>query len=229
MDKESIEKQKKIVAVIPAFNEAKKTLGVLSIASEQVDNIIFVDDGSTDNTFEEAKKFGNNVIALRHRLNFGKGSALKTGCEAAIKIGADIIVLMDSDGQHKPIDIPRFVDKINSQDSDIVFGSRKIGKDMPIVMMIGNKMLSIFTSFLFGIYISDTQSGFRAFKSEAYPKIKWNSNRYAVETEIIVNVAKNNLKFSEIEIETIYSDDYKGTTVIDGIRIFINMLIWKIL
>jgi glycosyltransferase involved in cell wall biosynthesis len=219
----------KTVAVIPAFNEGPRIKSVLLKTGKYVDNVVVVDDGSTDNTFEVSNGIAGNIITLRHKINLGKGAAMKTGCEAALKIGADIIIFMDADGQHKPEDIPRFIESIENEKNDIVFGSRKIGKDMPLVMMLGNKFLSIVTSFLFKIYIADTQSGFRAVRADVYPKIKWNSTRYSVETEMVVKVGKKKLKFKEIEIETIYSDNYKGTTFIDGIRIFLNLLIWRII
>jgi len=221
----------KTCVVIPAYNEGDKLIGVLEKAISLADNIIVVDDGSDQKKMAEInfKNISGKIIFLRHRINLGKGAALKTGCEAAIKLGAEIIVLMDADGQHKPEDIPRFVDKLKKDNLDIVFGSRQIGHDMPLMMMLGNKFLSITSSLLFGIYISDTQSGFRAFKSTVYPKIQWNSPRYSIETEMIVNTGKNHLKFGEIEIQTIYHDKYKGTTIFDGLRILINMIIWRIL
>jgi len=168
----------KTVVVIPAFNEGSRIKHVLLKSSKYVDNVVVVDDGSTDNTFEVSSGIAENIITLRHKINLGKGAAMKTGCEVAIKIGADIIILMDADGQHKPEDIPRFIESIKNEKNDIVFGSRKIGKDMPLVMMLGNKFLSIAASFLFKIYIADTQSGFRAMRADVYPKIKWNSARY---------------------------------------------------
>jgi len=219
----------KTVAIIPAFNERSRIKDVLQRAMKYVDVVIVVDDGSTDTTYDVINSINGNIIVLHHKLNLGKGAAMKTGCEASLKIGADIIILMDADGQHKPEDIPRFIESIKNEKNDIVFGSRKIGKDMPLVMMLGNKFLSIATSFLFKIYIADTQSGFRAMRADIYNKIKWNSTRYSVETEMVVKVGKNRLKFEEIEIETIYQDNYKGTTFIDGIRIFLNMLIWRII
>ena len=219
----------KTAVIIPAFNEESRISEVIKKTIDFADFIIVVDDGSGDNTYQVANKFEEKVIALKHKINLGKGAAMKTGCEAAQKKDADLIIFMDADGQHNPKDIPRFIKKFQENDYDIVFGSRKIGKDMPLVMMLGNKFLSISISLLFRLYISDTQSGFRAFKRDVYEKIKWSSNRYAVESEMIVNAAKSKLKVGEIEIATIYKDDYKGTTVLDGIRIFINLLIWRIL
>lgn len=219
---------KKIV-VVPAFNEGPRIKDVLARIEDFVDQVVVVDDGSTDKTAEIAKQVSNKICVLKHRMNLGKGASLKTGCLAALKLGADVIVIMDADGQHKPEDIPRFIKEIEEKGVDIVFGSRKIGKGMPLMMMLGNKFLSIITNILFKIYISDTQSGFRAFKATVFDKIKWNSTRYSVETEMIVRTGKNKLKFDEIEIQTIYHDKYKGTTVFDGLRIFFNLLIWRII
>lgn len=219
----------KTTVVIPAFNEGDSLRQLLLRTVKFVDRVIVVDDGSCEKKRVMADSISEKIIVLRHRINLGKGAALKTGCEAAINLGTDVIIFMDADGQHKPEDIPRFIKKIQEKNVDIVFGSRKINRGMPLMMILGNKFLSLATSLLFGIYVSDTQSGFRAFHGKFYDLIKWNSTRYSVETEMIVNVGKNKLKFNEIGIDTIYNDDYKGTTVFDGLKIFFNMLIWRII
>lgn len=221
-----------VFVVIPVFNESKRIGKVLSTLKQAAPlvRVIVVDDGSGDKTDTLFSSLNDqSVTYLRHKINLGKGCALRTGCEAAIKMGADCIVLMDGDGQHSPEDVLRLVEKLEQEKLDIVFGCRTIGKDMPLVMMLGNKFLSIMTRILFGIYVSDTQSGFRGFTKSAYEKIRWNSKRYDAETEMIVNTGKAKLKFGDIQIKTIYNDNYKGTTVLDGIRIFINMLTWRIL
>lgn len=219
----------KTIVVIPAFNESKYISSILCNVINFVDKIVLIDDGSTDRTSEVARNINDKIIVLKHRINLGKGAALKTGCLAALKLGADIIVTMDADGQHKPEDIPRFLKEIQEKNTDIVFGSRKIGRNMPLMMTLGNKFLSVIIKFLFRVYISDTQSGFRAFRANIFDKIRWNSHNYSVETEMIVNAGKNKLRYSEIIIDTIYHDKYKGTTIFDGIRIFFNLLIWKII
>lgn len=218
-----------VFAVIPSLNEGTRLNDVVRQALNHVDHVIVIDDGSNQQHAVQLNEFDKRVVSLRHRINLGKGAALRTGIEAAIQLGAEFIIFLDADGQHNPVEIPNFLNKIRNENLDIVFGSRTIGKDMPLVMMLGNKFLSIATSLLFGIYISDTQSGFRCIRANAYPQLRWQSSRYAVETEIIVNTARHKLRFGEIRIQTIYHDDYKGTTIIDGIRIFINMLKWKIL
>ncbi len=210
--------------IIPSFNEKKNITEIIVRSKLICDNIVVVDDGSNDNTSELAKK--EDVIVLTHPLNLGKGAALKTGCEYAIFKNASILIVMDADGQHKPEDIPRFIEAL--KDKDIVFGSRKLNKKMPFIFRLGNNFLSTISSLLFGIYIKDTQSGFRAFKSSIYPLIKWDANDYSMESEMIANVGKHKLKFKEITIDTIYGDKYKGTTVIDGLKIGLRMLKMKV-
>src|SRR3989344_142152 len=214
----------KICIVIPAYNE-EKTIKDIIQRSEKHGYVIVVDDGSTDLTYKNAKSAD---LLLKHVVNMGKGLALKTGVEASIGKKADIIVTIDADGQHKPEDIPVLLNTLKKKKLDIVIGSRPTDKNMPFILKVGNKFLYSAFKFLFHVNIKDTQSGFRVFKSKIYKKIEWESSSYAVETEMLVNVGKYDLKYEEVPIETRYSSTYKGTTVIDGIKIFLNMLYWKI-
>ncbi len=216
--------KEKIFAVIAAKDESKHISDVVKDTKKYVDRVIVVDDGSVDSTKKAAESAGATV--LRHLVNLGKGAALKTGCEYALSDGADIIILLDADGQHEPKEIPKFISKL--RENDIVFGSRKRSKNMPVVLRFGNWILYAVTRILFNMDIQDSQSGFRAFRKEIYPKIRWRSSNYSVESEMIAKVGKERLKYSEITINTIYSDKYKGTTIIDGIKILGNMLWWKI-
>jgi glycosyltransferase involved in cell wall biosynthesis len=216
-----------VAAVIPARNESKHIAEVVSKARQYVDYVIVVDDGSRDNTFGLAKSVGGNVIAVQHTVNLGKGAALKTGCEAASRLQADVIVCMDADNQHKPEMIPQFVQTLTDRKVDIIFGMRQFNRHMPMMMLIGNHALSKVVNWFFHVVVHDTQSGFRAFTREAFYKLQWESDGYEAETEMIVRMSEQRLKYSELEIDTIYHDDYKGTTVLDGIRIFLYILRWK--
>lgn len=216
-----------VTAVIPAHNESKHIVNVLTRARQFVDYLVVVDDGSRDNTFALVQALGGNVIALRHSINLGKGAAMKTGCEAAIMLKSDVIVCMDADGQHNPEHIPQFTSILKTQPIDIVFGSREFNNRMPFVMMMGNYLLSAMINWLFHMKIHDSQSGYRAFTSLAYQQLKWDSTGYQAETEMIARASEAHLRYAEIDIETIYHDSYKGTTVIDGLRIFLNILRWK--
>ena len=218
-------KNSKIWAVIPAYNEEKSIAKVVRKAKNFVGKVVVVDDGSADRTSPSAE--GEGAIVLRHLVNMGKGAALKTGCDFAVKKGAEYIIVLDADAQHNPDNIPRFSEKLGKY--DIVFGYRKLSGKMPFILRVGNKFISGTAKLLFGIALNDTQSGYRAFSREAYKKIRWNASDYSMETEMISRVGKQKLKYVQIPIETIYSDKYKGTTILDGIKIVMNMFWWKIL
>src|SRR5258708_14351967 len=143
----------KIAVVVPAYNENKRISKVLEKLVDTNLPIIVVDDGSKDQTFNTVKGF--KVIALRHKVNLGKGADLKTGAQAAFSLGAQAVVIMDSDGQHKVEELPKFIQLINSGKYDIVIGSRNLSHGVPLIRYLGNKFASIFIRFLFNIYVSD--------------------------------------------------------------------------
>lgn len=215
--------KQKIIAVIPAYNEEKYIQKVIEETKKYVDDVIVVDDASKDKTNQLARQAG--AIVLRHEVNLAKGGALKTGCDAAIQLGADVIVTLDGDGQHDPNEIPKLIKGL--EEHELIIGARKFNENMPMQSKIGNITLSKFSKMLFHTNISDTQTGFRAFKSSAYSKILWESTGYEVETEMIKNINKNKVDFSEVEVKTIYNDNYKGTTPMDGAKIALNMIKWR--
>ena len=100
---------------------------------------------------------------------------------------------------------------------------------MPAVLRFGNWFINFATKILYSMDLKDTQSGYRALTADAYKKVRWKANDYSMESEMIANAGKNHLKYKEIPIQTIYSDKYKGTTVIDGIKIVSKMIWWKLI
>ncbi|MBU4493174.1 MAG: glycosyltransferase family 2 protein, partial [Nanoarchaeota archaeon] len=157
-------KLNKVWVVIPAHDEEKHIEKVVKKTKRFAKNILVVDDGSKDKTAIIAERSG--AFVLRHIVNLGKGVALKTGCEYAIKNGAEKIVALDADGQHDPKEIPEFVKALDN--ADIVFGYRRLNKNMPFVLRYGNWFIFFITKLLFGLKIVDTQCGYRAFKSRVY-------------------------------------------------------------
>jgi len=209
--------------IIPAHNEGRH-IGDVVKKAKAFGSVIVVDDGSKDATGAAAKAHGAEVIS--HIINMGKGAALKTGCDRAVKDGASQLVVLDADSQHDPEEIPQFLAALKS--ADMVFGYRAFSKEMPVILRLGNWAISKMTRILFGVKINDTQSGYRAFTADAYQKIRWASSSYSMESEMIANMAKHNLKYSQVPIKTIYADRYKGTTIIDGIKIVMNLLWWRL-
>ena len=215
----------KIIAIIPAFNEEKHIEDIINRTKKCVDKIIVVDDGSADSTYKKSKSAD---IILRHIVNLGKGAALKTGFLTALKNNADIIITLDADGQNNPEDIPKFIEALEKHKADIVVGARKFNKNMPVIFRLGNWGLRKIFHALFKLNVNDCQSGFRAVRANIYPKIKWQSTNYSVEAEMLANAGRNNLRCIEVPIATKYLNRYKGTTIVDGINIFLQMVIWRL-
>jgi len=215
-------KSGKVFAVIPGF-DVEKTVGkVVEETKKYVDKIIYVDDGSFDNSAKIAKKAG--ALVVRYKPNMGKGFALRTGIKTAIGLGADIIITLDSDGQHYPKYIPQFL-KTLREGYDVVIGSRYAGRFYTFPRnVIGNFGLNFITNFLsYGPqnlfrhkWLGDTQSGYRAFKAEVLKKMNLKSNRYEIEGELTFEIAKN--KLNVIEIPIITKARIKGVTIIDGLN-----------
>lgn len=217
-----------IQIVMPEHNEGSRIISVLEELSKSNFKVVVVDDGSTDNSniLIQKKKF-KNVTLLTHKINLGKGSALKTGCEYAFDRGADAVIMMDSDGQHAVADLSKFVEKFETGKYDVIFGSRNLGMGMPFIRFAGNKTASVIVNLVFGIYVSDLISGYRGLTKRGYEKTKWESTGYGVETEMVIKVKRNNLKYCEIPVETIYFDNYKGVSILDAFGVFINLIYWK--
>lgn len=211
--------------IIPARNEQTHLPSVIKAVQTYCQNIIVVNDGSHDQTAQNAAQTG--AIILSHKVNLGKGAALKTGCEYALSRGATHLIVMDADGQHDPKEIPPLLNAL--QEHDIAFGVRTMPKSMPLVMRFGNTFINKTLTFFHNINIKDSQCGYRAFTAQAYPKICWDAQDYFVETEMTIRAGKQKLKYTTIPIQTIYNDKYKGTTVLDGITIVSKMISAKLL
>ena len=210
--------------VIPAFNEEKYIGRVIEDVKKYTSNIIVVDDGSVDGTYEKASK--HEVCVFRHILNRGVGVATFTGIHAAEQRDAEIVITIDGDGQHSASDIPTIVEPILKGEADVVIGSRFLGdyKGMPLSKMIGNRFLNQLTRLIFRMKSTDTQSGFRAFNRKAVSLIDSRIDGYGFCMEIFHEIKRHNLTFKEVPIRTNYLDRNKGTTAFDGIKIFLNLL-----
>ncbi len=194
-----------VAAVIPGYNE-EETIGfVIKETEKHVDEVIYVDDGSTDGTVGIAQELDATV--LEYGKNVGKGYALRTGFRRALWEGYDTIVSLDSDGQHDPAYIPNFLRSLEK--ADMVLGSRYAGRPYTIPRnVLGNFGLNFITNILSygpqglfrGQWLKDTQTGFRAFRAEALEKMDLRSNEYSIESEMVYEAAINELEVVEIPI-----------------------------
>ncbi|MGB9749130.1 MAG: glycosyltransferase family 2 protein [Candidatus Woesearchaeota archaeon] len=226
----------RIFIVVPAYNEKKSITKVLkSLKSKGYNNIIVVDDGSRDKTYSLAKR--EHVVVLKHRINRGLGGALNTGITAALKLGADIIVTFDADGQHSVYDIPKMTEPIIRGEADFVVGSRFLNEPLFAhkklivkIRRLGIFVLNILTFMLYGIRTTDSQSGFRAFSREAASKIKITANRMEVSSEFFREVKESNLRYKEAPIRTIYTEYSlkKGQRLLNGFKIILKLIFRKI-
>ncbi|MEA1966497.1 MAG: glycosyltransferase family 2 protein [Euryarchaeota archaeon] len=218
-----------VVAVLPAYNEEIAIGSVVLRTEECVDEVIVIDDGSTDKTVQIAEAAGARVIS--HDDNMGKGAALKTGFNIESKNGADIIVTLDSDGQHNPDEIPHLIAPILAGEADIVNGSRYIngnGKNTPAYRRIGQRILDCATNVNTGQSITDTQSGFRAFAAHTLPVFRFKSNGLAIESEMLADAAKAGLRVKEVEIGVRYDVDCSTENPVShGVGV-LNTVIWLI-
>jgi glycosyltransferase involved in cell wall biosynthesis len=193
-----------IVAIIPAFEEAK-TIGQILLTTEKfVDKIIVIDDGSSDFTGDIAKRMG--FATLKHDSNQGKGAALRTGVEyAKTHVAFDILVTLDADLQHDPADIPRIVEPIIDGSADLVIGVRPMdSKIMPRDRIAGNKLFDAMSNKLDGEKLHDTQSGFRAYSASAIGKIHFVENGMAIESQTFIDAKSAGLRIREVPVSTTY-------------------------
>lgn len=211
-----------ITVILPAYNEEVSIGSIVLLTRFYADNVIVVDDGSSDRTAEVARKAGAEVII--HEVNQGKGGALKTGFTAAADLGADIIVTMDSDGQHNPVDIPKLVAPIIEGSADMVNGSRYLNgldKNTPIYRRVGQIILDRFTNMNSGLRITDSQSGFRAFAASTKDIFRFNSQGMTIESEMLADAGKSCLRIKEVEIGVRYDGD---CSTVNPIKYFIEVL-----
>lgn len=189
----------KTIAIIPAFNEESTIENIIKGTSKYVDEILVINDGSTDLTTDNARKTGATVID--NIVNRGLGKTIKRGYDEAIKRRADIIVQIDADGQYDPEEIPKLIKPILENRADLVLGSRleNLKYEMPWVKRNGNKAFTWLIRHLTGADIKDGQTGFRAVRKEVFETIELDGD-FTYTQEMIVKASKEGWRIGNVPI-----------------------------
>ncbi|OGF21172.1 hypothetical protein A2316_03500 [Candidatus Falkowbacteria bacterium RIFOXYB2_FULL_38_15] len=219
----------KVVAVIPAFNEEKTIFDVISDVKKYVDEVIVVDDGSSDDTLACAEKGG--AIVCSHFINRGQGAALETGKQVALLRNADIIIHYDADGQFLPEEIKSMIEPIVAGRVEVVLGNRFLKSAIPPFkkfLLGGGILLTRLTS---GLKLGDTHNGFRALSSSAAQKIIIEHNRMAHASEILDKIGKFNLRCVEVPVTLKYfpSAVRRGQRFPDYLKILFDLFLGRML
>lgn len=196
---------KYLCVIIPTYNNAGTIHNVIIETSNYIPNIIVVNDGSTDSTNDILYNIDIPITIVSYAQNRGKGYALKEGFKKAIELGYKFAITIDSDGQHKPSDIPKLIKAEENNLGAIIIGSRNL-KDK--IISKGSVFANKFSNFWFFVqtakYLPDTQTGFRLYPLD---KIYWKNlitNRYESELELLVFAKWNNVPIKSVEIDVIY-------------------------
>ncbi len=220
-----------LIAVIPAYNEGTRVGNVVAAAMRHVDVVVVVDDGSSDDTALRAQEAGARVI--RHTENSGAGAATMTGIEAARRMGATAVVTLDADEQHDPADIPRLLDPIQKNAADIVFANRfgvrpdGKGNRIPTIRRIFNGIGNVVTLFATGMWVQDSQSGYKVFGSKALAQVDLRMRGFEFCTEIVSEAAQHKWRIAQVPTKVLYSEYTlaKGQSFGNGVKTALKILL----
>lgn len=209
-----------VAVLIPAYLEERHINDVVRRAKCHLDRVLVVDDGSLDSTSAEAERAGAEVI--RHEVNRGKGAAIKTGLRELLASNVQYVLILDGDGQHRPEEIPLFLEEANRAGVFFLLGNRMttVG-EMPRVRRLTNRFMSSQISRVCRQSIPDTQCGFRMIHREVIPHLFCETNAYDYETEMILIASLKGFQIRPVPVSTVYRDEVsKIHPVNDALRFF---------
>ena len=218
----------KISIIIPCYNEEKTILSVINEVEDFKDfkkEILVIDDGSSDNTKNLLKDLNKEHIKVfYHDRNYGKGKAIQTGIS---KSTGDIIIIQDADLEYSPTDYPTLIKPFKESDADVVYGSRFLGGAGYVRLhyylhFIANKILTHFCNIFTNLNMTDMETGFKVFKSEAIKSINLKENSFGIEPEITIKLAKKKFKFYEVAVS------YRGRSYSEGKKITLKDAFWAV-
>jgi len=211
----------KICIIIPSHNESNTIAGLIHQVHSLKLGLVVIDDGSTDNTAVIAEK--NGAVVIRNPLNLGKGASLIRGFEYCLKNNFDAAITMDGDGQHLPEDIPDFISLAEKKEEvGLIIGNRMFNrKNMPLIRVITNKLMSWLLSKIIKQKIYDSQCGFRLIKRKVLEKLSLKTHKFEIESEIIIESGRKGFKIESIPIQSVYRKERSHINpFVDTIRFF---------
>ncbi len=222
-----MENKVNIYIVVSAYNEENSISGVIGdLRKHNFNNIIVVDDGSTDDTNIVAKKDG--TVVIKHPINLGQGAAVKTGIDYALLLGAEIIVTFDADGQHLAKDLDNLVKPLINNEVEVALGSRFLNNNsnVPWLKKIFLKGGTLLLFLMYGIMLTDTHNGFRALSRSAAEKIHIRSRGMEHASEILEEIKIKKIRYKEIPVTIKYStySISKGQRISNSLNIFFKMI-----
>lgn len=215
-----------LIAVIPAYNAEATIQDVVSRTRRKVSRVYVVDDGSTDATAATAKRAGATLIV--HATNRGKGAALHSALACLRDEQFNYLIILDADGQHDPFELHKLVDEARKVQADVVCGNRMSNPvGMPWLRRTTNRTMSAIISWLCRVRLSDTQCGYRLLSKRAVDVIELKKSNFEVETEMLLQAARQGFKVGEVPIRSIYGADHAShiRPARDALR-FIRLVGW---
>jgi glycosyltransferase involved in cell wall biosynthesis len=193
----------RVCAVLPALDEAGAIAAVIRGVRPHVEEVLVVDDGSTDGTADAATRAGATVV--RHDTNRGKGCALRTALAYVLDRPFTHVLLMDADGQHAPDDVPAVIAAGNDPAVDLVVGERAFSRRaMPRARYYSNVIGSWALSKFIGVPVADTQSGFRLIRCDALRRIDLTARGYEIETEMLIRLMRRGARLRRVAVRAVY-------------------------
>jgi glycosyltransferase involved in cell wall biosynthesis len=222
----------KIVVVIPAYNEAPTIRDVATRALGVLPHVIVVDDGSTDAT--SAELAGLPLTLISNPVNLGKGASLWRGFAVALAEGADAVITLDGDAQHRPEDIPRLIAAWEAQPGRIIIGARLAQRaDVPPLRYFGNRFANFWVAWASGFPVADSQSGFRVYPANLLRQVQVAHGpgaRFAFESEILIEAGRAGVRSAAVPIAALYPPNARAShyrSAVDTARI-VRMIAWKL-
>lgn len=214
--------------VVPLYNEGTVVREVILEARKTFQNIVCVDDGSSDNSVEEALAGG--AVVVSHPINLGQGAALQTGIDfALLQPGAEYFVTFDSDGQHRTEDAAMMVERLHNEPLDIIVGSRFLD-DRTNASRLKKAVLRLavlFERMTTGVKLTDAHNGLRALNRHAATAIRIRQNRMAHASEIVGLIGAKKLRYDEQAVQIVYTDysRAKGQSLWNSVNILSELFI----